>query len=167
MDNNKYLELINENEDKIIEMAADAYEEALNNKHLRFIVEIDKDGEVSYWNDIAGGNSQHMSVYNGDAIELLHFCFQYSDLEITQDDIINKLIEMGFENKIDELLAEARDENEDFPDLEWAINNHNDDVELIRVLEECRKDAIKLECENANEVIEDKLDLVKCNLIGR
>lgn len=162
--NKEWLDLVNSNEDKIIEVGVNAYKEAMYNKHLRFIVEMSEDGDVYSWYDVAGGNSYHISVHNGTAIELLHFCFQHEDLEITQEDIINKLIEMGFENRIEELTKEAIEENTDFPDLEWAINNHNDE-ELIKVLEECRKDAIAFAVsEYAPDAIEQKLELKKLSL---
>lgn len=159
MKSKEWLELINKNEDKIIEIGMKAYADATNNKHLRFIVEIDEDGDVGYWHDIAGGNSYHMSVHNGTSMELFQFCFQYSELEITEDDIIDKLIEKGYENRIEELKEEAEEENTSIEVI--LINNHNND-ELINVIEECQKEAVEFDIsEYARDMTEQELDCIK------
>lgn len=76
-----WLELIEEKEEEIIDAAKKAYREALENTHLRFIVEMDSEGEVSYWYDIAGGNSFHVSNEPDKEIKILmEFCFQCFDI---------------------------------------------------------------------------------------
>lgn len=157
--NKEWLELIENSEEQIIDVGIKAYEEAINNKHLRFIVEMNKDGKVYYWYDIAGGNSYHMSVHNGTAIELFQFCFQYYDLEVIEESLIEKLIEKGYGNMIDQLKVEAEEE---CTDIEGIIASKHSDQSIYGVVEECRKEAIKFEIsEYAKEVSEQKLEYIK------
>lgn len=69
--NKNWLELIEKKYDEIINVGEKAYKDALENQHLRFIVEMDENGNVYSWYDVAGGNSFHASTYNGESIELL------------------------------------------------------------------------------------------------
>ena len=76
-----FLELIEENEEQIIEVAVVAFKEALENTHLKFIVEMDSNGEVSSWYDTAGGNMYHVSNDPDREIEvLMTFCNQCFDI---------------------------------------------------------------------------------------
>jgi len=76
-----FLELIEENEEKITDVATKAFREALENTHLKFIVEMDSSGEVSSWYDTAGGNSYHVSNNPDRSIEvLMTFCNQGFDI---------------------------------------------------------------------------------------
>ena len=105
----KWLDLIGENEEKILEAGKAAYKEALEAPHLRFIVELDEDGEINTWCDVAGGNLFHMSTYNGTSIEVMEFCFQFFDSEITDEIIKQKFQEKGFKqlyNKLEETAEE-------------------------------------------------------------
>lgn len=157
-----WLKLIEEKETEIIELGKQAYREAINNKHLRFIVEMNENGEIYSWYDVAGGNSYHMSVHEGTAIELFQFCFQCSDLEITEDDIINKLNEKGYQSRIKELQEEAEKENTCLENI--IIENYRDELYSV-IIEECYKDAIDFEVEElAPQVIEDKLGSLKYTL---
>ena len=96
----KWLELIEEKEDQILAEGEKAYKDAINNTNLRFIVEMDQDGNVYSWYDIAGGNSYHMSVHEGKAIELFEFCFQYYDIEISSGILEEKLIKKGYKKEL-------------------------------------------------------------------
>lgn len=62
-----WLELIEEKEDQILAEGEKAYKEAINNPHLRYIVEIDENGDVYSWYDVAGGNSFHVSTFHWSA----------------------------------------------------------------------------------------------------
>jgi hypothetical protein len=68
--------LITLKQEEILKSGENAYKKALANTHLRVIVEMDSDGEICEWNDIAGGNAVHESTLNGSSIELFEFCFQ-------------------------------------------------------------------------------------------
>lgn len=82
-----WLELIEEKEDQILAEGEKAYKEAINNPHLRYIVEIDEDGDVYSWYDVAGGNSFHVSTFEGKSKELFELCFQFLDIEILSQKI--------------------------------------------------------------------------------
>lgn len=76
-----WLELIEGKEQEIIEVATKAYKEALENTHLKYIVEMDSDGDVYYWYDAAGGNNFHISNDPDREIQvLMTFCNQYFDI---------------------------------------------------------------------------------------
>lgn len=92
MSNREWLELIEQNKERIINKGIEAYKEALENPNLRYIVEISEDGIITMWYDVAGGNSFHMSTYNGKSLELIHFCMQnWIDDPIPDNDIEQKL----------------------------------------------------------------------------
>lgn len=161
MTNNEWIKLIESKNNEIIKVGLKAYQDALNNKHLRFIVEINKAGDVIYWYDIAGGNTFHSSVHDGDALELFEFCFQYYDFDITEDVIIKKSIESGYQREIENLRLEAE---QLYISLEYIIrNNHK---ELLSVVEECEQDAIEYEMENAEEAILQRINAKKETLNG-
>lgn len=87
-----WLELIEEKEDQILAEGEKAYKEAINNPHLRYIVEIDENGDVYSWYDVAGGNSFHVSTFEGKSKELFELCFQFLDIEISSDALETKLM---------------------------------------------------------------------------
>lgn len=154
----KWLELIGEKEDQILAEGEKAYKEALNNTHLRFIVEMDEEGDVYSWCDIAGGNSYHRSVHEGKAIELFEFCFQYYEIEISDDTLESKLIEKGYKEELEELKVYA-EENGTSVEVE-IINGDNNN--LKDVIEECRNEEIEfLISEYAHAESESKLDYLK------
>lgn len=133
---NKWLELIEQKEEQIISTGIEAYKEALENPNLRYIVEINENGEINTWYDIAGGNSFHMSTYQGKSIELLHFCMQnWIDDPIPDNDIEQKLTECGLYNRY--LEERAAQDVEDYEVAEIVIINSTD-KELHSVLEKCR-----------------------------
>ena len=156
--NKDWLKLINEKEKKIIKIGISAYREARENPHLRFIVEMDEDGEVSYWYDVAGGNSFHSSVFNGTAIELFEFCFQYSDVEITDEQIIETMITVGHEDVIKEVEEYAAEYD---VSMKAVICN---DFELSEIVELCRKAETEFDIENCAEEVENILEQLKYNL---
>ena len=98
-----WLELIEEKEDQILAEGEKAYKEAINNPHLRYIVEIDENGDVYSWYDVAGGNSFHVSTFEGKSKELFELCFQFLDIEISSDALESKLIEKGYKKELEEL----------------------------------------------------------------
>ena len=93
--NKNWLELIEKKYDEIINVGEKAYKDALENQHLRFIVEMDENGNVYSWYDVAGGNSFHASTYNGESIELFEFCMQYWENNPADETVEEKLREKG------------------------------------------------------------------------
>lgn len=82
-----WLELIENNREKLQEVAEQAFKDAINNRHMRFIVEISQDGEFYSWGDVAGGNTQTVASWKGKSYEVGEFCFQYIDIPITEEDL--------------------------------------------------------------------------------
>ena len=161
MKNIKWLELISEKEEEILAAGEEAYKEAINNTYLQFIVEMDEDGEIYTWYDIAGGNSYHTSIHDGTSIEVLHFCNQYYEPELTDESIENKLKEKGYASMIDELRERAE---EDCTSIECIIMSV-DYQELQEVVYECRQDEIDfMVSEYARAEAEYKLENLKSQL---
>ena len=168
MTNRKWLELIEQNEERIINKGIEAYKSALENPNLCYIVEISEDGIITMWYDVAGGNSFHMPTYNGKSIELLHFCMQnWIDDPIPDNDIEQKLQERGLYNVY---LAERESQDvEDWEDAEIVIINSTD-AKLQGILEECRQERkqfyideyARTESENQLESLKNVLDSFKC-----
>ena len=153
-----WLELIEAKEDQILAEGEKAYKEAINNPHLRYIVEIDEDGDVYSWYDVAGGNSFHVSTFEGKSKELFEFCFQFLDIEISSDTLENKLIENGYKKELEELAQLA---SENYTSVEVEIINSDNDA-LKEVVEECRKEEIDfMISEYARAESESKLDYLK------
>lgn len=135
-----WLELIEEKEDQILAEGEKAYKEAINNPHLRYIVEIDENGDVYSWYDVAGGNSFHVSTFEGKSKELFEFCFQFLDKELEE-------------------LAQLASENQ--TSIEVEIINGDNDI-LKEFVEECRKEEIDfMISEYARSESENKLGYFK------
>jgi hypothetical protein len=152
-------QLIANNYNEIIDIGIKAYREARENSSLRYILEINNYGNVYYWYDIAGGNSFHTSTFKGDSIELIsNLCFQYNELELTDEVICSKLEDYNLGHLIKELMAEAEEES---TSLEVILKNH---PELSKILEECMKDEIEFDIsEYARDFIESHINNILKN----
>ena len=168
MTNREWLELIEQNKERIINNGFEAYKSALENPNLRYIVEMDENGIITMWYDVAGGNSFHMSTYNEKSIELLHFCMQnWIDDPIPDNDIEQKLQERGL--YICYLKERESQEVEDWEVAEIVIINSTD-TKLQGILEECRQERkqfyvdeyARTESENQLENLKNILDSFKC-----
>ena len=168
MTNKEWLELIEQNEERIINKGIEAYKEALENPNLRYIVEMDENGIITMWYDVAGGNSFHMSTYNGKSLESIHFCMQnWIDDPILDSDIEQKLQERGLYKRY--IKERESQEVEDWETAEIVIIN-SIDTKLQNVLEECRQERkqfyvdeyARTEAENQLENLKNVLDSFKC-----
>lgn len=72
-----WYELIKKNEKKITKAMQKTNWDALTHKHMRFVVNMDEDGNVWTLEDVAGGNSFSSKVFNGTAIEIKVYDYQY------------------------------------------------------------------------------------------
>lgn len=157
MTKNEWLTLIEKHESEIVQKGIEAYRKAAMHRNLEYIVEIDEHGIISIWYTIAGGNSFHQSTFEGASIEIFRLCFQYSEPNITEEAICEKLKEKGLEDKIKALCQEAEDAD---LTVELVISRFR--KELSDVLEECEKDAIEYDVsEYAEDVILEKLKQAK------
>lgn len=65
------------NYDQAAEKIREAYEDAMRNTHMRFAVYLDgESGGVYIFGDVAGGNSEPESAWNGTDSEICEFCYQ-------------------------------------------------------------------------------------------
>lgn len=148
-----WAKMLEDNYSKIIDEAVGAYKDSLYNPGLRFIVEIDCDGNVYTWYDIAGGNSYHMSTYKGNSIECMHICNQYLELNITDMAIEEKIRE---QNKTEYLSILKLEQAEEFVSYESLIADHH--PELQNILEACIEDEKEYIYDNCREQLEYELD---------
>lgn len=149
LSNKEWIELIEAKREEIQEAGEKAYREAMENKHLKLIVELYQNGEVDVWHTTTGGNNQTMSSYNGESIQVMSFCFQYSDVEVTDDNIIEKLVDKGLDAEQFILKAEEEDET-------LYTHVYNYDAEIIQEIE---KENLEWEInEYASQETDTKID---------
>ena len=82
----KWSEIIEECREQLVEALETAFKEAVDYRHMQFITEIYKDGTIRTWSCSAGSTSFSMDSWNGKSIVVAAFCFQYLDIEVTEDD---------------------------------------------------------------------------------
>ena len=129
---------------------------------------MDENGIITMWYDVAGGNSFHMSTYNGKSLELIRFCMQnWIDDPIPDSDIEQKLQERGLYKRY--LKERESQEVEDWETVEIVIINSTDE-QLHNILEECRQERkqfyvdeyARTESENQLESLKNVLDCCVC-----
>lgn len=120
--------ILEENKEKILEALEEAFKDAIDNRHMEFIVEIDKDGEICQWGTNAGSMSMSMSVFHGEAYEVGRFEFQYLDIDITEDDVENHMSK-------DEFHALELSAKEAFMGVVGYLYSTNEYRELVDELE--------------------------------
>lgn len=79
-------EIIEQNREKLIEALEKAYKEAADNRHMQYVVEIYKDRTIRTWACAAGSSSFSADSWNGNSIVVATYCFQYMDIEVTEED---------------------------------------------------------------------------------
>lgn len=154
-DNNMFnwTAILEVNKEKILETLEEAFRDAVDNRHMEFVVEIDKDGEIRQWGTNAGSMSMSMSVFHGESLEIGRFCFQYMDIDITEDDVKNHLTEDEFQTI--ELLAK-----EEFMGVIGYLYSTNEYRELVEELESEWLDWYKdgYSYESASELFEQRIE---------
>ena len=159
--NKNWIELIKDNIGNILEVGTKAYRDALQNTHLRFIVEMGNDGNVKSWYDVAGGNSFTQSSYDGNSIQLFQICHQHESIEIYDNDIIDKL----HDEKLNlEIIQEIQDKAKNQESCTECIILEKYE-ELRYIIESCYQDAIDFEVsEHARDYITWEIDRLLENL---
>lgn len=142
-----WLEIIEDNRDKLQEVAEQAFRDAIGNRHMRFVVEIKEDGESFSWGDIAGGNSQTTTSWKGESYEVGEFCFQYMDIPITEEDLRDHM------TREEQAQAEAKAEEWGDSFLGYVFSGCPD------IVDKCEKDYLAdYTRENAAEEAESLID---------
>ena len=81
MGNNEFLKLAESKRNELIEALEQAFCESIDNRNLKYNVELYEDGEIQVWDDIAGRNSFKSSNMDGSSICVGSFCNQFMDIE--------------------------------------------------------------------------------------
>lgn len=154
MKSKRWVELLEENYNAIINKGVELYKESIENRHLYYNVEMDKEGNISTWYS-GSNNTIHLSVHKGDSIVCL--CIDNNDLEINISDtaIESCLIR---QNKAEYLKTLELEQSEDYTSYECLIAGHH--PELRGILEQCIEDEKQFLCDSCREMLEDELDEV-------
>lgn len=101
----KWSEVLEQNREKVIEAMEKSFRDAVDCRHMQHITEIYQDGTVRRWACSAGSNSFSSDLWNGKSIEVGRFCFQYLDIETTEEDFRRHMTE-NEQNKAEMLAKE-------------------------------------------------------------
>lgn len=89
----RWSEIMDQSEYKLIEAMEQAFRDAVDCRHMRYIVEIYQDGAIRSWACAAGSNNFSADSWNGESTVVSTFCFQYLDIEVTEDDFRRHMTE--------------------------------------------------------------------------
>ena len=156
MRNSEWIELIEEKREQIEKEARKTYKEARENTNLRFVVEMDSDGDICSWYEVAGGNSYHVSrVPDCEILQLMDFCFQFSDPTAEEEEplFIEMMTELGRSEELEKLYEKANEECETFMGIVVSSGEYTEE------LRKCDEQIIEFYCEEyAPAEIEDKIN---------
>lgn len=93
MEDRKWLDLLKNREDAIIDTLEEAFKKSVDNQDLQLITEINESGDIYTWYSAAGSNSMTLVSFEGRSLILGTFCNQYMDIEITEEDVREYLTE--------------------------------------------------------------------------
>lgn len=82
----RWSEIMEENKEQLIETLESAYKEAVDCRHMQYIVEIYKNGTIRTWACAAGASSFSADSWNGESTVVATYSFQYMDIEVTEED---------------------------------------------------------------------------------
>lgn len=82
----KWSEIVEQNKEKLVEALENAYKEAVDCRHMQYIVEIYKNGIIRTWACAAGSSSFSADSWNGESTVVATYCFQNMDIEVTEED---------------------------------------------------------------------------------
>ena len=82
----KWSEIIEQNKGQLISALENAYKEAVDYRHMQYIVEIYKNGIIRTWACAAGSSSFSADSWNGESTVVATYCFQNMDIEVTEED---------------------------------------------------------------------------------
>lgn len=152
--------LINEKREEIQESGEKAYRDALENPDLRFIVEIDSEGDLGSWCDLEDGNDYHRAADDREILQLMSISFRYRDVdgEEWKQIFIKKMKESGNHEDLGKLIKKSEQEGESL----LAIVSELDEFEkIMRAVEsemienEVREHAAEEVSIKIDEILED------------
>lgn len=89
----KWSEIIEQNKGQIISTLENAYKEAVDYRHMQYIVEIYKDGTIRTWACAAGSSSFSADSWRGESTVIATYCFNHMDIEVTEEDFRRHMTE--------------------------------------------------------------------------
>ena len=123
----KWSNIIERNREKLVEALEKAYKEAVDNRHMQYIVEIYKDGTIRTWACAAGSSSFSADSWRGESTVVATFCFQNMDIEVTEEDFRRHMTEE--EQK--DVEWQAEDEGLSFLNYIYGSGNYTELIEKV------------------------------------
>lgn len=125
----RWSEIIEQNKEKLIEILESAYKEAVDNRHMQYIVEIYKNGTIRTWACAAGSSSFSADSWNGESIVVATYCFQNMDIEVTEEDFRRHMTE----EERQEVEWRAEDEVLSFLNYIYSSGNYTELIEKVEL----------------------------------
>lgn len=123
----RWSNIIEQNREKLIETLENAYKEAVDNRHMQYIVEIYKNGTIRTWACAAGSTSFSADSWKGESTVVSTYCFQYLDIEVTEDDFRRHMTE----EEQQDVEWQAEDEGLSFLNYIYSSGNHTELIEEV------------------------------------
>ena len=123
----RWSEIIEQSREKLIEALENAYKEAVDNRHMQYIVEIYKNGTIRTWACVAGSTSFSADSWKGESTVVATYCFQYLDIGVTEEDFRRHMTEE--EQK--EVEWRAEDEGLSFLNYIYGSGNYTELIEEV------------------------------------
>lgn len=82
----RWSEIVEENKEQLIEALEKTFKDAVDYRHMQYIVEIYKNGTIRTWACAAGSSSFSADSWNGESTVVAMYCFQYMDIGVTEED---------------------------------------------------------------------------------
>lgn len=129
----KWSEIMENNKERLVEALAGSFKEAVDYRHMQYIVEIYQDGTILTWSCSAGSNSFSHDSFVGKSHEVERFCFSNMDIETTEEDF-RRHMSINEQNEA-EMLAEENGDS--FIGYIFSSGRYGD------LLEECENEYLE------------------------
>ena len=123
----RWLDVMEKHKEKLVEALENAYKEAVDNRHMQYIVEIYKNGIIRTWACAAGSTSFSADSWNGESIVVAAFCFQYLDIEVTEEDFRRHMTE----EEQQDVMWKAEEEGLSFLNYIYGSGNYRALIDTV------------------------------------
>lgn len=123
----KWSEIIKQNKEKLIEALEKEFKTAVKYRHLQCVTEIYRNGTIRTWECAAGSSSYSYDSWKGESLVVGTFCFQYMDIEVTEEDFRRHMTEE--EQK--DVAWRAKEENLSFLNYIYGSGNYTELIEGV------------------------------------
>ena len=125
----RWSEIMEENKEQLIEVLKKSFKEAVDCRYMQYIIEIYQDGTIRTWACAAGSTSFSTDSWNGESTVVGTYCFQYMNIEVTEEDFRRHMTEE------EQTEAEREIEEEGYSSFESYIYNSGRYEDLINETE--------------------------------